>query len=185
MALKNATDISAFFMANSTLRTIGKTAVYHDPSPCPGLEIRKERGTYQKSRALNFWMRALQNAAVLAGSSVLQKGIIAESPEKSSKKLLLTQAEAVVTSFPGCIAATGRADYRPPCACTLSADRRGYCHRQQGRTLDSLADSLISQQMRMQDSLFLRGTCVFACMFLCRGNPCGAFFNPGRHKTCP
>ena len=132
--LENATDISAFFMDKlGFTEKIGKTAVYHDPCHLAhGLGIRKEPRELIKKAGFELLEAGTSECCGFGGVFCASyKEISQDLQRKSAEKLLATQAEAVVTSCPGCMLQLGRQITDRPVLHLVELIEEAYCHRQQ------------------------------------------------------
>lgn len=134
--LQKATDISAFF-ADKIGKTelIGKTAVYHDPCHLVhGLGIKKEPREIIKKAGFELLGTGTSECCGFGGVFCASYKEISENLlQKSSKKLLDTQAEVVVTSCPGCLLQLGRQITDRPVLHLIELIEEAYCHRPLGK----------------------------------------------------
>lgn len=133
--LENAADISAFFMDKLDFtEQIRKTAVYHDPCHLAhGLGIRNEPREIIKRAGFELLDAGASECCGFGGVFCASyKEISQDLLRKSAKKLLETQAEAVITSCPGCMLQLGQQISDRPVLHLVELIEEAYCHRQQG-----------------------------------------------------
>jgi glycolate oxidase iron-sulfur subunit len=134
--LENATDISAFFMDKLDFtEQIGKTAVFHDPCHLAhGLGIRKQPREIIKKAGFELLDSGTSECCGFGGVFCASYKEISQALlRKSAKKLLDTQAEAVVTSCPGCMLQLGQQITDRPVLHLVELIEEAYCHRQQAK----------------------------------------------------
>jgi glycolate oxidase iron-sulfur subunit len=130
--LEKAMDISAFFL-NKLAPTdpIRKTAVYHDPCHLVhGLGIKKEPREIIRKAGFELLDAGTSECCGFGGVfcasyQKLSKNLL----QKSAKKLLGTQAEAVVTSCPGCMLQLGQQITDRPVLHLVELIEEAYCQR--------------------------------------------------------
>jgi glycolate oxidase iron-sulfur subunit len=130
--LQNATDISAFFMDKlGFTKQIGKTAVYHDPCHLAhGLGIRKEPREIIKKAGFELLDAGKSECCGFGGIFCCSNREISQNLlKKSAKNLLDTQAEAVVTSCPGCMLQLGQEIIDRPVLHLVELIEEAYCQR--------------------------------------------------------
>ena len=130
--LEKATDISAFFLDKLDLaEPIQKTAVYHDPCHLAhGLGIKKEPREIIKKAGFGLLDAGMSECCGFGGVFCASYQNIAKNLlQKSAKKLLDTQAEAVVTSCPGCMLQLGQQITDRPVLHLIELIEEAYCLR--------------------------------------------------------
>ena len=130
--LEKAMDISAFFMDKfDETEQIRKTAVYHDPCHLAyGLGIRKEPRELIKKAGFELLDAGPSECCGFGGvfcasNKEISQGLL----RKSSKKLLDTRADAVVTSCPGCMLQLGRQITDRPVLHLVEMLEEAFCQR--------------------------------------------------------
>jgi glycolate oxidase iron-sulfur subunit len=130
--LEKATDISAFFLDKlGPTDPIRKTAVYHDPCHLAhGLGIKKEPREIIKKAGFELLDAGASECCGFGGVFCASYQNISKNLlQKSAKKLLDTQAEAVVTSCPGCMLQLGQQITDRPVLHLVELIEEAYCLR--------------------------------------------------------
>ncbi len=139
--LEKAMDISAFFADKFDFtEQIGKTAVYHDPCHLShGMGIKKEPREIIKKAGFELLDAGASECCGFGGVFCVSYKKISQSlMRKSAQKLIDTQAEAVVTSCPGCMLQLGRQITDRPVLHLVELIEEAYCQRQKGKQEGSL-----------------------------------------------
>jgi glycolate oxidase iron-sulfur subunit len=130
--LEKAMDISTFFLDKfDYTEQIRKTAVYHDPCHLShGLGIRKEPRELIKKAGFELLDAGPSECCGFGGvfcasNKEISQGLL----RKSSEHLLYTQAEAVVTSCPGCMLQLGQQITDRPVLHLVELIEEAYCQR--------------------------------------------------------
>ena len=130
--LEKAMDISTFLMDKfDYTEQIRKTAVYHDPCHLThGLRIRKEPRELIKKAGFELLDAGPPECCGFGGVfcasyKEISQGLL----RKSANKLLDTQAEAVVTSCPGCMLQLGQQITDRPVLHLVEIIEEAYCQR--------------------------------------------------------
>lgn len=134
--LENATDISAFLADKLDFtEQIPKTAVYHNPCHLAhGMGIMREPREIIKKAGFQLLDAGPSECCGFGGvfcssNQEISKNLL----KKSSNNLLLTQAEAVVTSCPGCMLQLGQQITDRPVLHLVELIEEAYCHRKHGQ----------------------------------------------------
>lgn len=139
--LEKATDISAFFADKLDYTApLRKTAVYHDPCHLAhGLGIKKEPREIIKKAGFELLDAGTSECCGFGGIFCASyKEISHNLLLKSAKNLVTTQAEAVVTSCPGCMLQLGQQITDRPVLHLVELIEEAYCQRPLGKQEDSL-----------------------------------------------
>lgn len=134
--LEKATDISAFFADKlGYTEPLRKTAVYHDPCHLShGLGIKKEPREIIKKAGFELLDAGPSECCGFGGVFCASYKEISQSlTRKSAQKLLDTQAEAIVTSCPGCMLQLGRQVTDRPVLHLVELIEEAYCQRPLGK----------------------------------------------------
>lgn len=134
--LEKATDISAFFADKlGYTEPLMKTAVYHDPCHLShGLGIKKEPREIIKKAGFELLDAGPSECCGFGGVFCASYKEISQSlTRKSAQKLLDTQAEAIVTSCPGCMLQLGRQVTDRPVLHLVELIEEAYCQRPLGK----------------------------------------------------
>ncbi len=130
--LEKAADISDFFMDKLDFtEPLGKTAVYHDPCHLAyGLGIKKQPRELIKKTGFELLDAGASECCGFGGVFCSSYGEISQNLlQRSAKKLIDTQAEAVVTSCPGCMLQLGRQVTDRPVLHLVELIEEAYCLR--------------------------------------------------------
>jgi len=134
--LEKAMDISSFFAGKlPDADPIRKTAVYHDPCHLShGLGIRQEPRDIIRKSGFDLLAAGKSECCGFGGVfSASYRDISKNLLLKSARNLLETQAEAVVTSCPGCMLQLGQQINDRPVLHLIELIEEAYCSRPQHR----------------------------------------------------
>ena len=134
--LEKAMDISAFFSDKlDYTEPIRKTAVYHDPCHLAhGLGIKKEPREIIRKAGFDLLDADTSECCGFGGVFCSSYREISQNLLRTSaKKLLDTQAEAVVTSCPGCMLHLGQQVTDRPVLHLVELIEEAYCQRPSGK----------------------------------------------------
>jgi glycolate oxidase iron-sulfur subunit len=130
--LERATDISVFFRDKfDAIRSIGKTVAYHDPCHLRyGLGITEEPREIIKKSGIHVREPEDQGCCGFGGLFCFSFRAMSDSIlEKRSAKIVATEADAVVTSCPGCMLQLGRSISDRPVLHLVELLEEAYCDR--------------------------------------------------------
>ncbi len=130
--LEKATDISVFFKDKlDVAESIGKTAVYHDPCHLTyGLGIRQE--PREIIRKAGIHLREAEDSGCCGFGGLFCFSFRDMSDrilEKRSVQIMATEADAVVTSCPGCVLQLSRKITERPVLHLVELIEEAYCYR--------------------------------------------------------
>lgn len=130
--IENAADISVFFRDRLTsMESIGKTSVYHDPCHLRyGLGIRREPRDIIRKAGIGLIETDDRGCCGFGGSFCfsykdLSRGLL----EKRTGEIMRSGADAVVTSCPGCILQLSRTIRDRPVLHLIELIEEAYCLR--------------------------------------------------------
>jgi glycolate oxidase iron-sulfur subunit len=141
--LERATDISVFFRDKlDTARSIGKTVAYHDPCHLRyGLGITEEPREIIKKAGIHVREPEDQGCCGFGGLFCFSFREMSDRIlEKRSAKIIDTEADAVVTSCPGCMLQLGRNITDRPVLHLVELIEEAYCDRSEEKAEKSVKD---------------------------------------------
>lgn len=130
--LERASDISVFFRDRlDAVENIGKTAVYHDPCHLHyGLGITEAPREMIRKAGLHLREAEDQGCCGFGGLFCFSFREMSDRIlEKRTGKIVGTEADAVVTSCPGCILQLGRTITDRPVLHLIELIEEAYCYR--------------------------------------------------------